>query len=271
VSAASPTRPAAGGATETSAAAAVVEVPEVVIRYEGVHKRFGPKVVLAGLDLEVRRGETLAVMGPSGTGKSVTLRHAVGLLQPDRGRVLVDGHDMARVSATELFALRRRIGYLFQEGALINWLTAGENVALPLRENSALPENEIRRRAQEKLELVHLPDVWDKLPPELSGGMRKRVGLARALVTDPEIVFYDEPNTGLDPEISMSINLLMRELARKLRVTSVVVTHLVSCIRVVADRVVLLDGGRIVFAAPPEEFVSSEHPRVKQFLRPPHD
>jgi phospholipid/cholesterol/gamma-HCH transport system ATP-binding protein len=244
---------------------------EVVIRFENVRKAFGKKVVLDGLNLDVHRGETLCVMGPSGTGKSVTLRHIVGLLQPDSGRVLVEGQDMRTIGRSDLTALRKRMGYLWQDGALINWLSAGENVALPLRENTDLDDAEIRRRVQERLELVHLPDTYDKMPPELSGGMRKRVSLARALVTDPEIVLYDEPNTGLDPEISMSINLLIRELARKLNITSVVVTHLVSCIRVIANRVVLLDAGSIALDAPPEEFVASEHPRVKRFLRPPHD
>lgn len=244
---------------------------EVVIRFDGVRKAFGSKVVLDGLDLEVKRGETMVIMGPSGTGKSVTLRHVVGLLHADAGRVLVEGHDMASISRADLIELRRNMGYLFQEGALINWLSAGENVALPLRENTDLGDEEIRQRVIERLELVHLPDVYDKMPPELSGGMRKRVGLARALVTDPRIVLYDEPNTGLDPEISMSINHLIRELAQRLSITSIVVTHLVSCVRVVADRVVLLDGGKVVIEGDPESFVNSEHPRVKRFLQPPHD
>ena len=244
---------------------------DVVIRYESVSKSFGSKVVLKDLDLEVRRGETLAVMGPSGIGKSVTLRHAVGLLKADSGRVLVDGHDMSTVGREELRDLRRRMGYLFQEGALINWLSAGENVALPLRENTDLSDSEIRERAQERLALVHLPDSYDLMPPELSGGMRKRVGLARALVTDPEIVFFAEPNTGLDPEISMSINHLMRELTERLTITSIVVTHLVSCILIVADRVVLLDQGHVAAEGTPEDFVRSGDPRIRSFLARPHD
>jgi phospholipid/cholesterol/gamma-HCH transport system ATP-binding protein len=244
---------------------------EIVIRYDKVCKRFGKKVVLQDLDLSVRRGETLAVMGPSGVGKSVTLRHAVGLVHADSGRVEVDGHDMRTIAREELRDLRRRMGYLFQEGALINWLSAGENVALPLRENTRLSDEEVRQRAREKLELVHLPDCYDLMPPELSGGMRKRVGLARALVTDPEIIFFDEPNTGLDPEISMSINHLMRELTDKLTVTAIVVTHLVSCILVVADRVVLLDQGHVVAEGTPEEFVRSKHARIQSFLARPHD
>src|SRR5262245_5793728 len=244
---------------------------DVVIRYERVCKRFGPKVVLQDLDLTVRRGETLAIMGPSGIGKSVTLRHAVGLLHPDSGRVLVDGHDMATIEPEDLIGLRRRMGYLFQDGALINWLSVGENVALPLRENTELPESEIRERVEQKLALVQLVNTYDLMPPELSGGMRKRVGLARALVTDPQIVFYDEPNTGLDPEISMSVNHLIRDLAERLSITSIVVTHLVSCVLVVADRVVLIDQGRVFAEGSPEEFLHSENERLQRFLARPYD
>ncbi len=239
---------------------------EDVIRFEGVVKRFGQRTVLDGLDLVVRRGETLVVMGPSGTGKSVMLRHAIGLLRPDEGRVEVAGNDLATIEKEELSALRRRMGYLFQEGALINWMNVGDNLALPLRENTDFPEDEIRSRVLEKLALVHLEDVWEKMPSEISGGMRKRVGLARALITDPEIVLYDEPNSGLDPEISMAINLLIRELAETLDITSIVVTHLVSCVRVVADRVTMLENGRKIVDTTPEDFLAAEHPRVKSFL-----
>jgi len=244
---------------------------EGVIRYESVSKRFGSKVVLQDLDLSVRRGETLAIMGPSGIGKSVTLRHAVGLLHPDSGRVLVEGHDMATIAREDLVALRRRMGYLFQDGALINWLSVGENVALPLRENTELPEAEIRERVEHKLALVQLVNTYDLMPPELSGGMRKRVGLARALVTDPEIVFYDEPNTGLDPEISMSVNHTIRDLAERLNITSIVVTHLVSCILVVADRVVLIDQGRVFAEGSPAEFLKDQNERLRRFLAKPYD
>src|SRR5262249_15823963 len=153
---------------------AVTMADEVVIRYEQVCKRFGPKVVLQDLDLTVRRGETLVIMGPSGIGKSVTLRHAVGLLQPDSGRVLVEGHDMATIEREKLIELRRRMGYLFQEGALINWLSVGENVALPLRENTQLAEEEIRERVEHKLSLVQMVNTYALMPPELSGGMKKR-------------------------------------------------------------------------------------------------
>jgi phospholipid/cholesterol/gamma-HCH transport system ATP-binding protein len=253
------------------AGTAVKSRGDVVIRYERVCKRFGPKVVLQDLDLVVRRGETLAIMGPSGIGKSVTLRHAVGLLQPDSGRVLVDGHDLATIERADLIGLRRRMGYLFQDGALINWLNVGENVALPLRENTELSESEIRERVEHKLSLVQMIDTWNLMPPELSGGMRKRVGLARALVTDPEIVLYDEPNTGLDPEISMSVNHLIRDLAERLQITSIVVTHLVSCVLFAADRVVLIDQGRVFAEGTPEEFLKNENERLRRFLAKPYD
>lgn len=239
---------------------------KVLIRYEDVHKSFGKKVVLDGLDLEVHEGETFAIMGPSGCGKSVCIRHAIGLLKADSGLVEVWDRDMSTISAEDLRAFRARMGYVFQEAALLNWLSAGDNVALPLRETTDMPESEIIERVQAKLELVHVPDVFDKLPSELSGGMRKRVGLARALITDPELILYDEPTAGLDPEISASINALIAELGDRLGVTAIVVTHHLGCVRAVADRVGLLDGGRLNYVSGPEEFLASEEPRLVRFL-----
>jgi phospholipid/cholesterol/gamma-HCH transport system ATP-binding protein len=239
---------------------------DVVVRYEDVHKAFGARRVLNGLDLEVVQGETFAIMGPSGSGKSVTLRHVIGLLQPDQGRVEVWGKDLAHITRADLRAMRSRMGYVFQEAALINWLTAGENVALPLRETTDIPEAEILDKVRAKLELVHVPDAFDKLPGELSGGMKKRVGLARALITDPELILYDEPTAGLDPEISASINGLIRELGEGLKVTAIVVTHHIGCVKTVADRVGLLDGGRLNFVSSPEEFLASTEPRLVRFL-----
>lgn len=239
---------------------------EPLIAFHNVSKAFDSKVVLEGLNLQVYPEETLVIMGPSGTGKSVALRHLVGLLEPDAGQVIVDGQDMATITKRDLAVLRRRMGYLFQDGALINWLNVGDNVALPLRENTDLGEDEIRAKVEEKLEWVSLPGIWDKLPSELSGGMRKRVGLARALIIEPEIILYDEPNAGLDPEISNSINVLIRDLSDRLPITSVVITHLLSCVRTVADRVVLLEHGKVQFEGTRDEFLHTDHERVRSFL-----
>ena len=239
---------------------------ETVIRFRDVHKSFGAQHVLNGLSFDVRRGECLAVMGPSGTGKSVVLRHVIGLLRADSGAVEVEGQEVSRLQPKELSSLRRRMGFLFQEGALINWLSVGDNVALPLRENTRMAESEIREKVQQKLALVRIPDAWEKMPSQISGGMKKRVGLARALIIDPEIVLYDEPNAGLDPEISHSINELIRDVQQQLQVTSLVVEHRVRCIKTVADRVLFLEQGRALLDLPPSEFFASDHPRLRQFL-----
>jgi len=256
----------AGG--QTAGSGAPQTDGEAIIRFEDVHKSFGKQHVLRGLSFEVRRGQTLAIMGPSGTGKSVVLRHAIGLLKPDSGRVEVEGREVSKLRKRELSELRKRMGFLFQEGALINWLSVGDNVALPLRENTDLKESEIKERVQHKLELVRIPGSWEKMPSQISGGMKKRVGLARALITDPEIVLYDEPNAGLDPEISRSINELIRDVQAKLHVTSIVVEHRVPCIRTVADEVMFLEGGRALVQTTPDKFFHSDIPRIIQFLGP---
>ena len=245
------------------------EIPKAgapILRFVDVHKSFGAQKVLDGLSFEVETGRTLAVMGGSGTGKSVVLRHIVGLLRPDSGRVEVEGRDVPSLRPAELAQMRKRMGFLFQEGALINWLSVGENVALPLRENTRLSDREIREKAREQLERVHIPDAWDKMPSQISGGMKKRVGLARALVTEPHIILYDEPNAGLDPEISASINHLILELKEKLHVTSIVVEHRVGCIKTVADEVLFLEKGRALVRLPTTEFFAGTHPRIAQFL-----
>ena len=186
-----------------------------VIRFSEVHKSFGEKQILSGFSMELEKGRTLAIMGPSGVGKSVTLKHAIGILTPDAGSVEVFGQEISQTTSKELAEMRKRMGYVFQEGALINWLSVGDNVALPLRENTDLEEDEIRERVQRRLELVHIPDAWELMPSEISGGMKKRVGIARALITDPELILYDEPNAGLDPEIARSINALIRERKKR--------------------------------------------------------
>ncbi len=244
---------------------------DTIVRFENLKKAFGPKQVLKGVNFEVYRGEAFCIMGPSGCGKSVTIRHVIGLMKADSGLVEVDGHDMNTISRDELRALRARMGYVFQEAALLNSLSAGENVALPLRETTDLSDREIREKVSAKLALVKVPDVYDKMPSELSGGMKKRVGLARALITDPEIVLYDEPTAGLDPEISASINTLMRELAQELRVTSLIVTHHVGTVRTVADRVGMLDDGQLRYIGTADEFLNSTEPRLVRFLGPKLD
>lgn len=256
---------------ETRDQAATKGADDTIIRFVEVHKSFGKQHVLRGLSFDVRRGKTLAIMGPSGTGKSVVLRHVIGLLKPDKGHVEVEGREVSKLKKSELSELRKRMGFLFQEGALINWLSVGDNVALPLRENTDLKEAEIKERVQHKLELVRIPDAWAKMPSEISGGMKKRVGLARALITDPEIVLYDEPNAGLDPEISRSINELIRDVQDKLHVTSIVVEHRIPCIRTVADEVLFLESGTALVQTTPEEFFHSDIPRIVQFLGPNPD
>jgi phospholipid/cholesterol/gamma-HCH transport system ATP-binding protein len=246
--------------SETSASS------EPLIVFDDVHKAFGTEEILRGLTLNIPRGKSIGIMGGSGTGKSVTLKHVIGLLKCDSGRVIVDGIDMTTVKHKQLSALRRRMGYVFQEGALINWLTIAENLALPLVENSAFSKSEIDDRVQEKLEWVHIPDAGDKLPSEISGGMKKRVGLARALITDPEIILYDEPNAGLDPEISLSINKLIRELGDLLGTTAMVVEHRIGCLKMVADEVVYLHEGKVLVHEPTDSFFQPTHPRLIQFL-----
>ncbi len=239
---------------------------EAIIRFQDVHRSFGGKQVLRGMNLDLRQGENFVVMGPSGCGKSVMLRHVIGLLQCDSGRVEVDGHDMSSIGPEDLRELRSRMGYVFQEAALLNWLSAGDNVALPLRETTDLPEDEIIERVHDKLALVHVPDTFDKMPGELSGGMKKRVGLARGLITDPQIILYDEPTAGLDPEIAAAINQLIREISDRLSVTAMTVTHHIGTTKTVADRVALMDGGQLLYGGTADEFLSSTEPRLVSFL-----
>jgi phospholipid/cholesterol/gamma-HCH transport system ATP-binding protein len=239
---------------------------DIVVRVENVHKAFDGKRVLNGVTFDLERGKCLGIMGGSGSGKSVTLRHVIGLLTPDAGGIEVAGKQLVGLPRQELVELRRRMGYVFQEGALINWLTVAENLALPLRENTRLTEPEIDAKVREKLELVHIPDAGGKLPSEISGGMKKRVGLARALITEPEIVLYDEPNAGLDPEIAASINQLMRELSERLAVSSLVVEHRIECLKTVCDEVLFLHEGQVLVRQPTAEFFRPSHPRLRAFL-----
>lgn len=236
------------------------------IRFENVVKRFGGESVLDGVSFDVKKGEVLALVGPSGTGKSVTLKHIVGLLTPTSGSVYVDGEDVAGCDSGSLERIRSKIGYLFQSGALLAWLTVKENVALPLQERTSLPEEEISRRVDDALAAVELAAAADKYPSEISGGMQKRAGLARAVVRASEIVLYDEPTSGLDPVTSVTINRLIRKLADDRGITSLVVTHDLQGALRIADRILLLKNGKVVACLPPAEFIKSDNPDVREFL-----
>jgi phospholipid/cholesterol/gamma-HCH transport system ATP-binding protein len=222
-------------------------VSEPFIRFVGLEKAFGGNAVLRGVDLDVGRGETLVVLGGSGSGKSVLLRHAIGLIRPDAGEVTVDGEPLSGMDEEELVETRKKLGMLFQGGALFDSMNVFENVAFALREHTSLSEEEIERRVREKLALVELEGVEDKMPSDLSGGMKKRVALARSIALEPAGILYDEPTTGLDPITAMSINEMIRSMQKRLAVTSVVVTHDIQSARIVADRIAFLFEGRIGF------------------------
>jgi phospholipid/cholesterol/gamma-HCH transport system ATP-binding protein len=236
------------------------------IRCRGLEKSFGAKLVLRGLSLDVFGGETLVVLGGSGSGKSVLLKHMNALIRPDAGEVEVDGVPLGRLDEEALVPVRRNVAMLFQQGALFDSLTVGENVAYPLREHHVLPPDAIPARVREMLEMVDLAGTEGLMPAELSGGMRKRAALARALVLEPRALLYDEPTTGLDPVVAAKINHLIRDVQRRLGITSVVVTHDLGSAFLVADRIAFLHEGRIRFAGPPEEARRSPDPFLHEFL-----
>jgi phospholipid/cholesterol/gamma-HCH transport system ATP-binding protein len=238
-----------------------------VIRVQGLYKRFGSQPVLRGLDLDIATGEIMVVIGRSGGGKSVLLKHLIGLLRPDAGTVAVDGTDITRLRGRDLDQVRDRYGVVFQGGALFDSMSVSDNVAFPLREKSRLGAAEIQGRVEEKLQQVGLSGMGHKNPAEISGGMRKRVAIARALVTEPEIVFFDEPTTGLDPILVNTIHHLIVELHRKFRFTAVMVSHEIPEIFEIADRVAMLHDGAIVEVGPPEVIRASTNPVVQQFIR----
>jgi len=239
-----------------------------MILLRGVHKRFGSQVVLDGVDLDVQEGETLALLGPSGTGKSVLLKHIIGLIRPDSGSVVVDDQDVGRLKRKELAELRSRIGYVFQNGALFDSMNVLENVRLGITDGEKYrDEAYARQRVAECLKLVNLaPDVMTKFPAQLSGGMRKRVGIARAIAGSPKYLLYDEPTSGLDPVNADVIDSLVKRLDNELGVTSVMVTHDVRGAFRTADRLALLTGGKIVQQGSQEEFLKSPDPKVQEFL-----
>ena len=237
-----------------------------MIRFENVVKKFDGRAVLDGVSFEVAKGEVLAVVGPSGTGKSVTLKHLVRLLTPTSGKVWLEDVEISAASGRTLEAVRERFGYLFQGGALLGWLTVAENVALPLRERLRLPDGEVESRVAEALAAVEMLDAADRYPAEISGGMQKRAGLARAIVRHSDIILYDEPTSGLDPVTSVTINRLIRRLNRKRGITSIVVTHDLQGALLFADRILMLKNGHVVELSAPETFVRSTNLEVREFL-----
>lgn len=239
-----------------------------MIELRGVYKRFGKQVVLDGVDFEVREGETVALLGPSGTGKSVLLKHIIGLIHPDSGTIIVDDRDVAKLKRRELAALRGEIGYVFQNGALFDSMNVFENVRLGITDPDQFRDLDYcRQRVAECIRLVNLaPETQLKFPAELSGGMRKRVGIARAIAGNPKYLLYDEPTSGLDPVNSDVIDSLVKRLAEELGVTSVTVTHDVRGAFRTANRLALLTGGKIVQQGTPEEFLASDNPKIREFL-----
>jgi phospholipid/cholesterol/gamma-HCH transport system ATP-binding protein len=237
-----------------------------IIRFRHVHKSFGDKVVLSDVSLDIPRGRTTVIIGPSGTGKSVLIKMLVGLLEPDSGEIWIDGVDVAQASERELFALRRKLGMLFQDGALFDSLTVGENIAFPLRRHTKMSDDAIDDAVALRLTQVGLPGIEGLMPDELSGGMRKRVSLARAVVMEPEVLIFDEPNSGLDPITSDEIDALIGRMKQELGITFVVISHDIVGTFAVADRIGMLYNGGLVALGTPAEVLRSREPIVRRFL-----
>ncbi len=237
-----------------------------MIRFENITKILGGKTVLDQISFEVNEGETFVIVGLSGAGKSVTLKHMIRLMRPDSGTVFIDGEPITHLERFALQTVRMKFGVLFQSAALLQWMSVKDNIALPLREHTDRGEEEIDQLVGEKLHMLNLSDAGDKFPSDLSGGMQKRVGLARAIIMNPKIVLYDEPTSGLDPVTSRRIDGLIVDMRKELGITSVVVTHDLHSALSIGTRIMLLHEGRIVENAPPEEFIRSKDKTVQSFL-----
>lgn len=237
-----------------------------MIRFQNVTKILSGKAILDDLSFDIERGEIFVIVGTSGAGKSVTLKHMVRLMTPDDGDVFVEDSEITNATGAELERIREKFGYLFQGGALLAWLTVTDNVALPLREKTDMPEDEIVKRVRERLKLVGLENDGDKKPSEISGGMQKRAGLARAMIRDPQIILYDEPTSGLDPVTSRTIDALIADMSERLGITSVVVTHDLHSALAIGTRIAMLRHGKIVEMSTPEGFINSTNPDVQAFL-----
>jgi phospholipid/cholesterol/gamma-HCH transport system ATP-binding protein len=240
--------------------------PEYAIEINNLVTHYGSRIILNGINLKIHRGETMVILGGSGCGKSTLLRHIIGLNKPTSGNILIKGQDITQLAEDELNILRTKMGVLFQGSALFNSMTIAENVALPLVEHTDLNESTIQIMVRMKLSQVGLSGFDDYVPSQLSGGMKKRAGLARALAMDPEILFFDEPSAGLDPIVSAALDELIIKLKRAFKMTIVVVTHEMASAFLIADRITVLDKGGIVALGTPEEIRNSDHPRVRQFL-----
>jgi phospholipid/cholesterol/gamma-HCH transport system ATP-binding protein len=242
------------------------EATEPLISVIGLYKSFGDKKVLNGIDLDIARGESLMLVGGSGAGKSVFIKHLIGLLQPDEGHVVIDGVDLTLAPPEVVLELRKRFGMSFQEGALFDSMTVADNIAFPVRRHTAKSPQQVAARVRECLDLVRLPGIEDKMPSELSGGMRRRVGFARAIALEPEILLFDEPTTGLDPINTAAIGNVINQLRTDLGVTAVTITHDMNLATRIADRVAMMRRGRILLADIPERFLRSENWFVRAFL-----
>ncbi len=239
-----------------------------MIEIKNLHKSFGSNHVLRGVNLTIQEGQSLAIIGRSGCGKSVLLKHIVALLIPDEGEVVFEGKVVHNLERKELYEVRKRFGFLFQGAALFDSMTVEENVSLPLVEGTiGYSKEEIRKIVAEKLELVDLPNTQKLKPAELSGGMKKRVGLARALVTNPDYILYDEPTTGLDPVMSDAIDDLIKDLNTKINVTSIIVTHDMFSVNNVADKIAMMHEGKIYFTGTPQELLQNSDPVVQKFIQ----
>jgi phospholipid/cholesterol/gamma-HCH transport system ATP-binding protein len=240
---------------------------ETIVEFDNVRKAYGTREILAGVSLKIRRGEVLCVLGPSGTGKSVTIRHVNGLEKPDQGDIKVFGQSIVNLGEEELSPIRRRVAMLFQGGALFDSMNVEQNVGFPLKEHTKKSPSEIADLVAEKLTMVGLPGTQKKMPSELSGGMRKRAALARSIVLEPEIIMYDEPTTGLDPVTSEKIAQLIAELNSRLQITSIAVTHDIVAARTIADRVAFLHQGRFQFVGTFDEAARGGHPVLQEYFR----
>jgi phospholipid/cholesterol/gamma-HCH transport system ATP-binding protein len=237
-----------------------------MIKLVDLHKSFGRQKVLDGLDLDIEEGKTTVIIGRSGGGKSVLLKHIIGLLRPEKGQILIDGTDITKLNDRALNEIRKKFGMLFQEAALFDSMTVGENVAFPLREHTTMKEKEIRETVADRLRSVGLTGVEEKMPSELSGGMRKRVGLARAIAMHPQIVLFDEPTTGLDPVMTEAINRLIIDTQKNLNLTCIVISHDIRSIFDIGHRIAMLYEGKIIENGTPEELKASRNPVIVQFL-----